>query len=194
MNHIRAKLTRRGEAGMFDQRNEGALLKLRRRLFGYACALCPDIASAEDLYQEAMLRALSARSIPDDHTALRVWMFRIIRNLWIDNLRAKGRLPEFDDEADIEDIPASNGDDLVVNALAVRQAFGTLPKKHRDVLALVDICGFSYAEVSELLDVPQGTIMSRISRARSALAARMHEDTTIVALPMQRPSRLNRGQ
>ncbi len=179
---------------MLDQTHQAVILKMRRSLFGYACALCVDIASAEDLYQEAMLRALSARSIPDDETAFRVWLFRIMRNLWIDGLRAAGRLPDFDDDADIDNIAPNSGDDLVVNALAVRQAFRTLPKKHRDVLALVDICGFSYSETSKLLDVPQGTIMSRVSRARSALAIKMQENFTIVALPMQRPSRQNRGK
>lgn len=178
---------------MFDQTHNAVMLKMRRSLFGYACALCPDTASAEDLYQEAMLRALSARSVPEDEAAFRVWLFRIVRNLWIDTLRAAGRLPEFDDDTDIDDIAPNSGDDLVVNALAVRQAFRTLPKKHRDVLALVDICGFSYLEVSQLLDVPQGTVMSRVSRARSALAVKMHDDLTIIALPMQRTSRQNRG-
>ncbi len=159
---------------MFDRTQEAGILQMRRSLFGYACALSPDVASAEDLYQEAMLRALSARSIPDDQAALRIWLFRIMRNLWIDGLRAAGRLPDFDDDTDIDDIAPNGGDDLVVNSLAVRQAFRTIPKKHRDVLALVDICGFSYSEASTLLGVLQGTIMSRVSRDCAEFCALAH--------------------
>ncbi|MGY6703771.1 RNA polymerase sigma factor [Roseinatronobacter sp.] len=170
---------------MFTQRrHHDALLALRRRLFGYACALCPNLPNAEDLYQDTMLRAMQARNVPRDQTALRVWVFRIMRNLWIDGLRAAGRLPELtsDDDIDLQ-IALDRNDDLTVNRLAVRQAFMKLAKPHRDVLALVDIAGFSYAEASDLLDVPQGTIMSRISRARAALALCLQDDDTLIALP-----------
>ncbi len=178
---------------MFDQTHKDVLLQMRRKLFGYACVLCQDTPSAEDLYQETLLRAMSARSAPADQTAYGVWVFRIMRNLWIDGLRAKGRLPEFDDVTEIDDIAEGSGDDLVVNALAVRQAFQTLSKAHRDILALVDICGFSYAEAAELLQVPPGTIMSRVSRARNALTHKMREEVNIISLPLRRPLRI-RGE
>ncbi|MBR3372252.1 MAG: RNA polymerase sigma factor [Rhodobacteraceae bacterium] len=179
---------------MSNQRHHSALLALRRRLFGYACALCPDMASAEDLYQDAMLRAMSARSVPVDQTAFRVWVFRIMRNLWIDRLRAAGRLPELTTDDDIDThIAINRTDDLTVNRLAVRQAFMKLAKPHRDVLALVDIAGFSYAEASELLNVPQGTIMSRISRARASLAHSLQDNDKVVALPLAQGKQGFRG-
>lgn len=174
---------------MLDDTQQGVMLEIRRRLFGYACALSPDMASAEDLYQDTLLRAMAAKAAPDCKQAFRVWMFRIMRNLWIDRLRAAGRLPEFDDATEVEDLSAHPGTDLVVNALAVRQAFQRLSKEHRDILALVDICGFSYAEASEMLDVPTGTIMSRISRARRALAARMQDEVQVVSFPVRRVRR-----
>jgi RNA polymerase sigma-70 factor, ECF subfamily len=174
---------------MLDDTQQAWLVQIRRKVFGYACALCPDISGAEDLYQDTILRAMTAPSVPTDFTAYRVWLFRIMRNLWIDRLRAQGRLPEFDTVAEIDDMPSAHADDQVVNALAVRQAFGALSKPHRDILALVDICGFSYAEAAEMLDVPAGTIMSRVSRARAALAARMQEERNVISLPLRRVAR-----
>ena len=174
---------------MLDKTQQGLMLEIRRKLFGYACALSRDISRAEDLYQETLLRAMSATAAPENEVAYRVWMFRIMRNLWIDGLRAEGRLPEFDDSTEIDDLSASKGDDLVVNALAVRQAFQRLSKAHRDILALVDICGFSYADAAEMLDVPTGTIMSRISRARKTLAELMQDEVHIISLPLCRVQR-----
>lgn len=174
---------------MLDKSQQGMMLEMRRKLFGYACALSTDTSSAEDLYQETMLRAMSASTAPEDKIAYRVWMFRIMRNLWIDGLRAEGRLPKFDDTTEIEDLSVNKVDDLVVNALAVRQAFQRLSKAHRDILALVDVCGFSYADAAEMLDVPPGTIMSRISRARKALAKRMQDEVHIISLPLRRMHR-----
>ena len=174
---------------MLDDTHQAWLGQVQRRLFGYACALCSDIPSAEDLYQDTVLRAMTAASTPVDFLSYRVWLFKIMRNLWIDRLRADARLPEFDDGAEIEDLPTAQSDDQVVNALAVRQAFSKLSKAQRDILALVDICGFSYADAAELLDVPQGTIMSRVSRARAALIARMQEEKNVIALPLQRVAR-----
>ena len=174
---------------MFEQRHHDALLEMRRRLFGYACALSPDIASAEDLYQDAVLRAMSARKVPEDPAAFRVWLFRLLRNLWIDRLRASGRLPDLTQEEMLDAASEQTPEDTVVNRLAVRQAFMTLSKPHRDVLALVDIAGFSYAEAAEILDTPSGTIMSRVSRARSTLAKRLSEDDKVVALPQSRQAR-----
>lgn len=174
---------------MLDDRHHGWLLQTRRKLFGYACALCSSTTEAEDLYQDTLLRVMTARSAPEEMLSYRVWLFRIMRNLWIDQLRAEGRLPVFEDAAEVEELPSGQHDDHVVNALAVRQAFGKLSKPHRDILALVDICGFSYAEAAETLDVAPGTIMSRVSRARTALAERMREDKNVIAMPLRRNAR-----
>ncbi len=160
---------------MFDDFTHATLHSLRRRLFGYACALCRRVEDAEDLYQDALVRAMAASSVPRDATAFRVWMFRLIRNLWIDRLRRESRQAGLiDTEADAEDQPAPGGADSVIDVLLVRQAFQRLSGDHREVLALVDIAGFSYDEAAELLDVPKGTVMSRISRARAALAGQLN--------------------
>lgn len=161
------------------------LAELQQRLFGYAWALTRNTADAEDLYQDAILRALAAASAPEDRTAFRVWMFRIMRNLWIDRLRAHNSAISLDDLVEA-DTPSSGAENSVVNRLAVQQAFFALDKIHRDVLALVDIGGFSYEESSELLEIPIGTVMSRVSRARNALCRLLAENPQVVTLPLAR--------
>lgn len=164
------------------------LRTFRRRLFAYACALSPDTASAEDLYQDTLVRAMSAASTPEAPAAYRVWLFRILRNLWIDKLRADARSTAAADSVSGE-IGLTLGDDVVINRLAVREAFMRLSKEHRDILALVDIGGFTYEETARILETPRGTVMSRVSRARNALASKLtdeSEDGRIVAFPSSR--------
>ena len=176
---------------MFGETHHAWLHAFRRNLFGYACALCGDTAGAEDLYQEAVLRAMSAASVPDEARRFRVWMFRLTRNLWIDTLRSRRHHDAWSEEIasiDGEDRAQTGSEEITVNRLAVRQAFTRLSKPHRDVLALVDIGGFSYDETAELLDVPRGTVMSRISRARTALARQL-SDGPVVAMPLKRRGR-----
>ena len=173
---------------MFDDQHHAWLHGFRRNLFGYACALSSDTASAEDLYQDALVRAMAARAVPAEAISFRVWMFRLLRNLWIDNLRARQRMQVALDEqagVDYDTNGMTGGEDRVVNQLAVRQAFLMISKDHRDVLALVDIAGFSYDEAAQLLDLPRGTVMSRVSRARSALARALSQGA-VVGLPLRR--------
>jgi RNA polymerase sigma-70 factor (ECF subfamily) len=75
------------------------------------------------------------------------------------------------------DVGAS--EQIVTNAIAVHQAFAHLPPDHRDILAVVDIGGFSYMEASEILSIPQGTVMSRVSRARAALRELLRDDRVV---------------
>ena len=159
---------------MFDDQHHEALHSLRRRLFGYACALLRRLEDAEDLYQDALVRAMAAPSVPRDGVAFRVWMFRLIRNLWIDRLRRESRQAGLIAlEVEAEELPGPGDPDSMIDVLLVRQGFRRLSTAHREVLALVDIAGFSYDETAEFLDIPRGTVMSRISRARAALHAHL---------------------
>ncbi len=169
----------------FDER----LRPVSRRLFGYARALAQDADVAADLYQDTIVRAVASRDAPVAERAFRAWLFSIMRNRWIDRLRAERRQPEidaYDDEIGAGMMPVGL-ESVIVNQLAVRQAFATLTLAHRDVLSIVDIGGFSYEEAAQMLGVPRGTIMSRVSRARQALSALLSDDT--VAL---HPSSLER--
>lgn len=156
---------------MFGSAHHLMLQRVKGNLFGYACALTRDSDDAADLFQDSVVRAMSSGSVPGDERAFRTWLFKILRNLWIDRIRSRQRQRKVN--SDLETSPestAGGADDAVVNHLAVRQAFQRLSKSHRDVLALVDIGGFSYEEAAKILDVPRGTVMSRVSRARQALS------------------------
>jgi RNA polymerase sigma-70 factor (ECF subfamily) len=138
------------------------------RLFGYAISLSRDDEQARDLVQECALRALKARSVPSDESAYRAWLFAILRNAAIDARRRQRNEPvPVGAEAEIGEVWGF--DDGYIATVTVRQAMRRMSDDAREVIALVDIVGFSYAETAALLGVPAGTIMSRLSRARQAL-------------------------
>lgn len=160
---------------------EDRLRKVSQRLFAYGMALARDRDRAGDLFQEAVLRAMTARNQPDSDAAFQAWIFVILRNLWIDQIRDRQRETEM--HAQLADISQETIiDTAIVNQLAVRQAFAALSDDHRDILALVDVAGFRYDEVSDILAIPRGTVMSRVSRARQALAHAL-QDTAVATLP-----------
>ncbi len=141
------------------------------RLFGYALSLANDREQARDLVQECALKALSATRVPRDEAAYRAWLFRILRNAFLDRRRRAGRSGSTVeiDEAEIAKGEIWRGDDRLISTLTVRLCMAKLSSVHREVIAAVDIAGFSYAETADFLDVPVGTVMSRLSRARQAL-------------------------
>jgi RNA polymerase sigma-70 factor (ECF subfamily) len=139
------------------------------RLFGYAVSLTRDDDRARDLVQECALRALKARSVPVDEAAYRAWLFAILRNAAID-ARRRRRDTSKPVDADSE-IAVWGFDDSYIATVTVRQALRRISDDAREVIALVDIAGFSYAETAALLGVPAGTVMSRLSRARQTLLA-----------------------
>lgn len=160
----------------FDDR----LRPIARRLYGYARALAQDIDAAADLYQDTVMRAVASPAQPDGERQFRAWMFTIMRNHRIDRLRAERRQPDIDpldDETLASAFMLVSLETMIVNQLAVRQAFERLSVHHRDVLTIVDVGGFSYEEAAEMLDVPRGTVMNRVSRARQALRALLADDS-----------------
>lgn len=143
-------------------------------LFGFALALTGDRAQAEELVQETALKALSARRAPEPEAGFRAWLFRILRNAAIDAHRASRRMTPTDPEEVAERIDGgqslSTAGDALADGVTLRRALERLTPPHQEVITLVDIAGFGYAEVAGLLDIPIGTVMSRVSRARAALA------------------------
>ncbi len=134
----------------------------------YAHALCGDPDEAEDLIQDAVERALRTSGRPKRAEALRPWMFRVIRNLHYDALR-KRRIRQKFVAAEQPLLAASDCPADPARDIMIRRAFGKLRPEVREILVLVDIMGLKYAEAAAVLDVPPGTVMSRISRARRAL-------------------------
>lgn len=143
------------------------LTALLPRLYAFARTMLGDSDAARDLVQEAAARALAAARVPADPPAYRAWMFRIVRNAALDELRRR-RQPPLEDHAPID---LWRYDDVRIAKITVEQGLATLAETHREIISLIDIAGFSYGEAADLLNVPVGTIMSRIARARGALLA-----------------------
>jgi RNA polymerase sigma-70 factor, ECF subfamily len=149
--------------------------RLRPQLVAYASVICRNADQAEDLVQDAIERALAAPAAPKDLVDLRPWMFRVIRNLYIDDLRkARVRTEYASHHKRLSDEdPREDGDPL--RDLLVRQAFEALSPRHREVVFLVDVMGMRYSEAGNVLGVADGTIMSRLSRARQTMLAQLDE-------------------
>ncbi len=117
------------------------------------------------------------RGVPDNVDVLR-WMFKVCRNLWIDELRAAEVRQRAALQPELMEEPVVSGEDVAVGELTLReveQVMGSLPEEQRAVLALVAVEGLSYRETAEVLETPIGTVMSRLARARAALAARFED-------------------
>lgn len=143
----------------------------RLRLYRLAFAWCHDAGLADDLAQEALTRGLSRLDQLRDSTRLMGWLFAILNRCWIDHLR--GRREDVDDEL-LAELPSDlPGPDCHVErqetVSRVRTAIAALPLGQRQVVTLVDLEDFSYAEVAEILAIPIGTVMSRLCRARGSL-------------------------
>lgn len=151
------------------------------RLFGYAVSITLNRDAARDLVQECALRALRAARVPSDEAAFRAWLFKILRNVFVDHHRqAARRATIFVDDPDADHAPGWRHDETLINAITVRNGLRRLDPAHREIVTLIDISGFSYAEAAGLLEVPVGTVMSRLSRARRALLGHLEENNVHV--------------
>ncbi|GAB5459915.1 RNA polymerase sigma factor [Hoeflea alexandrii] len=148
------------------------LIGLLPRLRRFALSLTRSVPDADDLVQDACAAALQKWHHYDPAQPLDRWMFRIIRNLWISEIRkrqirqGKGHV----DAADATELQTADADDAVA-ARQVQGKVSALPAELSRPLMLVCAEGYSYLEVSELLDIPLGTVMSRIHRARKLLVS-----------------------
>jgi RNA polymerase sigma-70 factor (ECF subfamily) len=148
----------------------------RLRRFGYS--LAGNMDDGDDLAQLALERALMRLDQWTPGTRLDSWLFRIAQNAWIDEVRARKRRGA---TIDLEEAPELAGADGRTTANSrldlaeVRQVIAALPEDQRNVLALVSIEGHSYQEAADMLGVPIGTVMSRLARARQAIAKELRE-------------------
>lgn len=158
----------------FSTENRGLLLQL-------AYSWCHDKTLAEDIVQDAIVKALKNISKMKHHRAIKAWFIQIMLNCWRDQLRKKQEFQNIDDlilnestELEVLDhVSDSNNPEECLSQSqrqnSVKNAISRLPIKYRTVVTLVDIYGASYSEVAQIIDVPIGTVMSRISRARQAV-------------------------
>lgn len=163
---------------MTDFRHE--LVALLPRLRRFALTLTHDPHEAEDLVQAGVERALRGMASWQPGTALDSWMYRILQNLWRDELRAHRRRAEPLDE--VEEIRGEDGREVNLNQIQwaeARAALQGLPEDQRVVLTLVVLDGLSYQQAAETLEVPIGTVMSRLSRARARMAEKLGGEPAI---------------
>jgi RNA polymerase sigma factor (sigma-70 family) len=152
---------------------QSGLVELLPRLRRFARAICPGDADAQDLVQETVARALSARATFRPGTRLDSWAFTIMRRIHIDQGRSKtrwGRVlrPEDEQTPNVPD-GAQAGEALRADALALQAAIRDLPEDQRLAVALVLVDGLSYAEAAQVMGVPAGTLTSRLVRGRQTL-------------------------
>lgn len=143
-------------------------------LYGYALTLTRDATEAEDLVQETYVRAARATNRPDMDSNLKGWLFVIMRNAWLNQIRHKNSGPLFVELETNESTHDEQGNPHVVylrklEREQVRQAIESLPDAYREIVVLRDIEGFTYQEIATVLDCPAGTVMSRLGRARGRL-------------------------
>jgi RNA polymerase sigma-70 factor (ECF subfamily) len=160
-------------------------------LYGAALRMTRNPADAEDLVQETYLRAYRGFGGFQDGTNLKAWLYRILTNTYINAYRAKQRRPEESDLADVEDLylyrrigglegarAGRSAEDELMDTFSeaeVKAAIEDLPEAFRLAVLLADVEGFAYKEIAEILDIPIGTVMSRLHRGRKALQKALFE-------------------
>lgn len=141
-------------------------------LYNFALTIAAKRQDAEDLVQETYCRAFKNFDQFDYGANVKAWMFRILRNIAIDNLRKKDALQVANNESYEEELfPVAAKTTNVINAIDLKNALNKLPEKLRIVVLLKDVEGFSYQEIADILCFPKGTVMSRLFRGRKELFA-----------------------
>ena len=166
------------------KRFEEEALPLANALYGGALRMTRNPPDAADLVQETYLRAFRSWKQFQPGTNLKAWMYRILTNLYITSYRVKKREPQVVSTAEAVDFDlyqnvldtgprvADSAENIVLDSLGdedVQKALADLPDDFRMVVSLADIDGFSYKEMADILDIPIGTVMSRLHRGRKLL-------------------------
>jgi RNA polymerase sigma-70 factor (ECF subfamily) len=149
-----------------------SLIELIPRLRRYARALVGDRSSADDLVQDTLERAWAKLHLYRHGTDLRAWLFTVMHNVHVNQVRAARPADPLEDEMPELAQRAPQGDALLVRDL--ERAMGALPLAQRQVLLLVALEDLSYEETARALDIPIGTVMSRLARAREKLRVLMY--------------------
>lgn len=165
-----------------DRVNRQEMLDALPHLRRFAISITGNYADGDDILQTTVERVLK-KGVPPG-ADMKKWMFRICKNVWIDEIRAKKvrmRVVE-EQEIPIHDQPESEQE--IMNKIKLKQvekAMTTLPENQRIVLSLVAIEGYSYKDTAEILETPIGTVMSRLARARINLAAQFSDGSGLMS-------------
>ncbi len=166
-------------------------MQYTRQLYSAAMRMTRNPSDAEDLVQETYLKAYRAYHTFQEGTNLKAWLYRILTNTYINKYRKDSRRPSEVDLGTVEDMylyrrlgseesaeAARTTEDRVLDGMVeseVKQAVEELPETFRMPVLLADLEGFSYKEIAEILDIPIGTVMSRLHRGRKAMQKRLWE-------------------
>jgi RNA polymerase sigma-70 factor (ECF subfamily) len=180
---------------------EHAILENLSALYGFAMSLTRNPTDAEDLVQEACLRAIKGMTHSGIRSDPRVWLFTILRNVWINQWRRRTKGPEFillgkarGDGAPLQEWLSDERErpeDQFERNLAsgkIRAAISGLPEAFREVVVLRYFEGFSYRQIASILGCPAGTVMSRLNRARTELRILLNKKNTSLVLQRKRGS------
>ena len=152
-----------------------ALVELIPRLRRYARSLAGNREAADDLVQDTLERALNKAHLFANGTDLRAWLFTVMHNAYVDQVRGAYRGAPLDE--DLEDVGQGLPQTEQLALRDLERAIARLPEEQRSVLLLVCMEGLSYDEVARVLAVPVGTVMSRLSRARERIRVLMEGGT-----------------
>ena len=166
-------------------------MPLMSSLYSGALRMTRNPADAEDLVQETYLRAYRGFGGFQEGTNLKAWLYRILTNTYINAYRAKQRRPDETDLDEVEDLylyrrlggleaarSGRSAEDELMDTFSeaeVKAAIEDLPENFRMAVLLADVEGFSYKEIAEILDIPIGTVMSRLHRGRKALQKALYD-------------------
>lgn len=170
------------DAHTLDERFDREALPFMRELYGAALRMTRNPSDAEDLVQETFLRAYRGFAGFEEGTNIRAWLHRILSNAFINTYRKKQRQPQTVSDEEVpewylyEKLSASGAEPSaearVIEALPdedVQAALDAIPEQFRVAVLLADVEGLSYKEIAEVLEIPIGTVMSRLHRGRRAL-------------------------
>jgi len=152
------------------------IVELLPRLRRFARSLSRNQHDADDLVQAVVERAWRHLGQLRPGASLASWMFGIMKNAWVDNLRARQRRGEVALPEDSGEHPAVSPVDTDTSLWSVSEAMNKLPEEQRLAVALVLVEGMSYKEAAGVLEIPMGTLTSRLARGRAALAATLSDD------------------
>jgi RNA polymerase sigma-70 factor (ECF subfamily) len=152
------------------------LVELIPRLRRFARGLTRSAADADDIAQATIEKALLNQASWAPGTRLDSWVYRIAQNLWRDELRAHRRRAEPLEGVDVQGEDGRDSFTRLIEVGEVADSFHRLPDEQRLVLSLVVLDGLTYQQAADVLEVPVGTVMSRLARARGRLAAQMPND------------------
>lgn len=161
----------RSTDGPDDAAFKRELVGLIPHLRAFARTLCGDATAADDLAQDAMLKAWDARSSFQLGTNMKAWTFMILRNQFYSDKRRSWRQIQLDQEAAERTLVATDDPEAPVALDELRLALSALPNEQREALILVGAGGFAYEEAASICNCAVGTVKSRVSRARRALQA-----------------------